>query len=70
MFDQNALTEYFVKIINEHPLLTYIEDAFAQGDVTGYQKLVQKIKGRGVTVAIKNWFGSNLEELKKHTQMV
>lgn len=70
MFDQNGLADYLLKMVNEHPLLTYIEDAFAQGDISGYQKLASRFKDRAVTVAVKNWFGSNLEEMKKHTKIV
>ena len=28
----------------EHPLLTYIEDAFAEGDILGYQKMMRRFK--------------------------
>lgn len=28
-FDANAMVDYYSKMINDHPLLTYIEDAFA-----------------------------------------
>jgi enolase len=28
-FDAQVMADYYAKIINEHPLLTYIEDAFA-----------------------------------------
>ena len=36
LFDQDSLTEYFVKMCNEHPLLEYIEDPLAEGDTIGY----------------------------------
>ena len=29
LFDQNQLTDYLLKMVNDHPLLTYIEDPFA-----------------------------------------
>jgi len=70
LFDQNLLCDYLLKTVNDHPLLTYIEDPFAQGDINGYQKIMMRFKGKGVTIAVKNWFGSNLDELKKHTQII
>jgi len=30
------LADYFVKMAQDHPLLSYIEDPFADGDVLGY----------------------------------
>ena len=29
-----------------------------------------RFKDKAVTIAIKNWFGSNLDELKKQTQII
>ena len=55
---------------NDHPLLTYIEDPFAIGDINGYQKIANKFKDSRVQISIKNWFGSDLKELKKHTQLI
>ena len=36
LYDQTMLADYFVKMAQDHPLLTYIEDPFAEGDVLGY----------------------------------
>ena len=38
------LADWFVKMAQEHPLLTYIEDAFAEGDILGYQKMMRRFK--------------------------
>ena len=48
LFDQNMMADYFVKMANDHPLLTYIEDPFAEGDVLGYQKLIKRLKSANV----------------------
>jgi L-alanine-DL-glutamate epimerase-like enolase superfamily enzyme len=45
---------------NDHPLLTYIEDPFSQGDILGYKKIVTRFKETKVMIGIKNWFGSDL----------
>ena len=42
LFDQTMLADWFVKMAQDHPLLTYIEDAFAEGDVLGYQKMMRR----------------------------
>lgn len=44
----------------DHPLLTYIEDPFAPGDIIGYKRIVTKFKETKVTIGVKNWFGSDL----------
>jgi len=36
LFDQSQLVEYLFKVCNDHPLLTYLEDPCAQGDIVGY----------------------------------
>lgn len=36
LFDQTMLADWFVKMAQDHPLLAYIEDAFAEGDILGY----------------------------------
>jgi enolase len=43
LFDSTMLADYWVKMAKDHPLLTYIEDPFAEGDVRGYQKLIKKL---------------------------
>lgn len=70
LMDQTALTEWLAKMVTDHPLLTFIEDPFRPGDLVGYQRLVNRLKDRGVTVSVKQWFGSDLVELKKHTQLI
>ena len=64
------LADYFVKMSNDHPLLTYIEDPFAEGDVLGYQKLLKRLKSTQVKVGVQTWFGSDMEKLQDYTQMI
>jgi len=70
LFDQTMLADWFVKMAQDHPLLTYIEDAFADGDILGYQKILRRFKDTQVKVGIKNWFGSDLKQIMKHTQLI
>ena len=61
LFDQTMLADWFVKLAQDHPLLTYIEDPFADGDVLGYQKILRRFKDTQVKVGVKSWFGSDME---------
>ena len=70
LFDQTMLADWFVKMAQDHPLLTYIEDAFAEGDVLGYQKMMRRFKETQVKVGVKNWFGSDMVKLQEFTQLV
>ena len=60
------LTEYFVKMCNEHPLLEYLEDPIADGDVLGYQKILKRFREAvpRVKIGVKHFFKSNIEIIK------
>ena len=64
------LADWFVKLAQDHPLLTYLEDPFAEGDVLGYQKIMRRFKDTQVKVGVKAWFGSDMEKLQEFTQLV
>jgi enolase len=60
------MTEYYYKMCNEHPLIEYIEDPFAENDVHGNQKILRKFREHmpRVKLGVKNWFKSNLDSIK------
>lgn len=70
LYDQTMLADYFVKMAQDHPLLAYIEDPFAEGDILGYQKILRRFKDTQVKVGVKNWFGSDFESIQDYTQMI
>lgn len=70
LFDQTMLADYFVKMAQDHPLLAYIEDPFADGDILGYQKILRRFKDTQVKIGVKSWFGSDLESIQEYTQFV
>lgn len=43
-FDDNQLIDFYDKMINDHPLLEYIEDPFANKDIKGLKKFIDKMK--------------------------
>jgi enolase len=52
------MSEYFIKMVNEHPLLVFIEDPFAIFDFKGHKYFGDKIKKEksGVTVNYRALF--------------
>ena len=42
------LVESFVKLCQEHPLLTYIEDPFVDSDIEGYKKMKEGLSEAGL----------------------
>lgn len=70
-FDANQLMDFYDKMINEHPLLEYIEDCFALNDLKNHQKYLAKVKVSGkVSLGINSLFKSNLEKIKEYTAIV
>jgi enolase len=43
-FGVEAMIEYYTKMLQEHPLLSYMEDAFAQFDFAGHKELKEKLQ--------------------------
>lgn len=42
------LVEYYVKMCQDHPLLTYLEDPMADADMDGYRKLREALRENGL----------------------
>lgn len=45
--DQNQLMDFYDKLVNDHPLLEYIEDAFASSDIKPLKKYILKKREQG-----------------------
>ena len=64
------MIEYYVKMIQDHPLLTYIEDAFAQFDFVAHKSFREKLSNEfpQVNMALKQIFAKGgLQRLKMVT---
>jgi len=48
LFDGPMMADWLTKQVNDHPLLSYIEDPFIKDDVAGYQKLIANMKDKDV----------------------
>lgn len=57
------LIEYYVKLCQDHPLITYVEDPFAEADMEGYRKFKEALQEAGlghVKIGMKHIFRSSL----------
>ena len=59
-------------MINDHPLIDYIEDCFAHSDVKGFKKFIakQRENNNKVNVGISSLFKSDIEIIKDFTTLV
>ena len=66
------MTEFYEKMINDHPLLEYIEDGFADKDIQGYKKCIDKFAAElpHVQIGVNSLFESDIERIRHFTQMV
>lgn len=67
LFDQDQLTEFYFKLCTEHPLIEYIEDPFAEGDLNGYNKVLKRFRENmpRVKIGVNKWFKSSLDLIKQ-----
>lgn len=64
------MCDWYLKIISDHPLVTYIEDGIRANDPQGWQMLCQVMKEHNVDCAVRNWFNSDFEVIKEHTAFI
>lgn len=72
LYDNKMLCDWYIKIVTEHPLVSYIEDGVRVGDVEGWKQLqtTMKAKYEHVQIGVNKWFKSDFEQIKLFTQMV
>ena len=66
------LIDYLVKLCQDHPLLTFIEDPFAHQDMEGYRKLKEALAAAGlshVKIGMKGLFKSSLVKVRDVTSV-
>ena len=66
------LGDWYIKILNEHPLVTYLEDPVRVSDVEGWKvvKSAVQAKHEHVKIGVSKWFKSDLAQIKEWTQMI
>ena len=59
-FDGTQMIDYYCKMITDHPLITYIEDAFAQFDFASHKALRDKLSNElpNVNMGLKLLFSN------------
>ena len=70
LYDAKMLTDWYIKIVTEHPLVSYIEDGIRIGDNAGWQLHCAALKEKGISTGVNSWFKSELDVIKEHTQIV
>lgn len=72
LYDSKMLADWYVKIVNDHPLLSYIEDPVRVGDVDGWKTVMQTMQAKHeqVRIGVSKWFESDLNTIKQWTQMI
>lgn len=70
-FDTNALTDYYCKMLNDHPLVSYVEDCFHQFDFNQHKIWREKLANEfaHVNMGLKHIFKSGgLQRFKGVTE--
>jgi len=72
LYDNKMLCDWYIKILNEHPLVTYLEDPVRVSDVDGWRQLKEALKAKHehVKVGVSKWFESDIDLIKAWTQMI
>lgn len=69
--DQNQLMDFYDKLVNDHPLLEYIEDAFAVSDIKTLKKYILKKREQGsVNIGVQTLFNNDLRVIKEYTTYI
>lgn len=71
--DADQLSDFYEKLINDHPLLEYIEDCFAFSDIKGIKKFQAKMKEKHqdkIKIGVNALFESNFEKIKEYTLLI
>jgi enolase len=70
MYDAKMLVDWYIKLVTEHPLISYIEDGIRSGDIAGWQLLCNTFRAKNIRSGVNKWFKSDFETIKQFTQML
>lgn len=70
MHDAKMLVDWYIKLVSEHPLISYVEDGIRAGDVAGWQLLCNAFRAKNIRSGVNKWFKSDFETIKLFTQML
>lgn len=59
MYDSKMLVDWYLKLVAEHPLISYIEDGIRSGDVAGWHLLCNAFKMKNIRSGVNKWFKSD-----------
>lgn len=72
-YDEDQLIDFYEKMLNEHPLVEYIEDAFTPAHIQPYKKFLAKLRESKPNVLVAaghQLMQTNLDQIKELTQMI
>ena len=72
-YDEDQLIDFYDKLLNDHPLVEYIEDAFAPVHIQPYKKFVAKLRESKPNVMVgagHPLMRTDLEVIREFTQLI
>lgn len=70
LFDPNQMSDWYIKLLKDHPLISYIEDPFSELD--GYRNFPKKLADAGlaqsVNFGLKTFYHGKMDKLKSLTE--
>jgi enolase len=68
--DADALIDYYLKYLSEHPLISFLEDPLADGDIQGWKKIFSKFESKpNVVISSKSLIDERVNKLRHLTQL-
>jgi len=68
--DAEGLIDYYLKYLSEHPLISFLEDPLADGDIQGWKKIFNKFESKqNVVISSKNLIDERVTKLNNLTQL-
>lgn len=72
-YDEDQLIDFYDKLLNDHPLVEYIEDAFAPVHIQPYKKFLAKLRESRPNVMVATghpMMRTDLEVIREYTQLI
>eukprot|EP00831_Metopus_contortus_P067545 TRINITY_DN602_c0_g1_i1.p1 TRINITY_DN602_c0_g1~~TRINITY_DN602_c0_g1_i1.p1 ORF type:complete len:432 (+),score=72.42 TRINITY_DN602_c0_g1_i1:71-1297(+) len=69
LFDKSQMSDYYLKLLNEHPLISYLEDPMSEKDLPGWHLFCKRMRAEKpeVDVACNILINNNLKNIELHT---
>lgn len=68
LLDADQMIDYYFKLCNDKPIISYLEDPLHFTDFVGWNKMINKFKDHRVKLGSRRLY-DNLEKLRKHCEL-